>query len=118
MNAPMNAVDLMNALSAELMFVPVDPTQVVDGAPTTGETAIAELGAAAIGVWEMSSGAMSDTEVAEVSVVIAGSASIQLVDEGRVLAVGPGDVIRFAGGERTIWRVADRVRKVYVVEAD
>ena len=114
----MNPIDVMNAVSAELVCAPVDPSQVVDGAPTTGETLIGELGGTAIGVWEMTAGTMSDTEVEEVSIVIAGSASIQLVDEGRVLAVGPGDVMRFAGGERTIWRVADRVRKVYVVETD
>lgn len=106
----------MNAVDAVLVHTPVDPTQVVEGSPTTGETVLCELSGAAVGVWEMTAGAMSDVEVEEVSVVVAGSASVQLVDEGRVLAVGVGDVIRFAGGERTIWRVSDRVRKVYVVE--
>jgi len=113
----MNTIDVMNATTVDLVFAPVDPTQVVEGSPTTGEAPIAGLGGTAIGVWEMTAGAMCDTEASEVSVVVDGSASIQFVDEGRMLAVGVGDVIRFSGGERTIWRVADRIRKVYVVDA-
>ena len=105
----------MNALDAELVFEPVDASQVVEGAPTTGETVLSDLGGSEIGVWEMTAGAMSDTEVDEVSVVVAGSATIEFLDSGQVLEVGVGDVLHFAAGDRTIWRVPERIRKVYVV---
>ena len=58
---------------------------------------------------------MSDTEIDEVSVVIAGSATVEFVDGGERLEVSVGDVIHFAEGDRTIWHVADRVRKVYAI---
>lgn len=105
----------MNALDAPLEFEPVDPAQVVEGSPTTGEIVLSDLDGSEIGVWEMTAGAMSDTEVDEVSVVIAGSATVEFVDSGQVLEVSVGDVLHFAAGDRTIWRVPERLRKVYVV---
>ena len=94
---------------------PVDPAHVVEGSPTTGETVLSDLNGTEIGVWEMTAGAMSDTEIDEVSVVIAGSATVEFVDGGERLEVSVGDVIHFAEGDRTIWHVADRVRKVYAI---
>lgn len=108
----------MNALDAELVFTAVDPAQIVDGSPTTGETVLSEVDGTEIGVWEMTAGAMSDTEVDEVSVVIAGSATIEFVDSGQVHEVSTGDVLHFAEGDRTVWRVSDRIRKVYVVPTE
>lgn len=108
----------MNALDAELVFTPVDPSQVVEGSPTTGEAVLSDVNGTEIGVWEMTAGAMSDTEIDEVSVVIAGSATVEFVDSGESLEVGVGDVVHFANGDRTIWRVTDRVRKVYAIPVD
>lgn len=107
----------MNALDAELVFTPVAPEQVIEGSPKIGDAVLSDVNGTEIGVWEMTAGAMSDTEIDEVSVIIAGSATIELLDSGQTLEVGPGDVIHFANGDRTVWRVADRVRKVYAIPA-
>jgi uncharacterized cupin superfamily protein len=117
----MTSESIANALTARLDHRPVAAEQVVDGAPTTGEAELGALGGTETGVWEMTAGAMSDTEVAELSVVIAGGATVEFTDpDGAVThsrELVAGDVIRFSGGERTVWRVADRIRKIYVVES-
>lgn len=113
----------------ELDHVRVPEEQQVDGAPTTGYRTLGSVGAAAessgtegaevdrgaeVGVWEMSVGAMSDTEVDEVFVVLAGEATIEFVDEDRTITIGTGDFVRLAAGSRTIWTVLAPLRKLYI----
>lgn len=102
------------ALALEPKFEPVPADQVVEGAPQTGTAELGGVGEVEVGVWELTAGAMSDTEAEEVFVVIAGTASIEFVDSGETLTVGVGDVVQLHAGERTIWRVPDRIRKVYL----
>jgi uncharacterized cupin superfamily protein len=35
-------------------------------------------------------------------------------EDGSALAVGPGTVVRLHAGDRTVWRVTQALRKVYV----
>ena len=49
-----------------------------------------------------------------VFVVIAGNATIELLDEGRTVEVKTGDVMRLVAGTRTRWTVPDRIRKIYI----
>jgi uncharacterized cupin superfamily protein len=58
-----------------LAAVPAE--QIVSGSPSTGAVDLDEdMG---IGVWEMTVGAMRDTEIDEVFVVIAGDATVEFV---------------------------------------
>jgi uncharacterized cupin superfamily protein len=116
----------MNALDAALDFEPVGPDQVVSGSPTTGFAELTDLDGTEIGVWEMTAGTMIDTEADEVFVVIAGSARIEFLDADaasdsgptrRMLDVRIGDVVHLHAGDRTVWTVTDRIRKVYVTPA-
>lgn len=102
------------ALALQLTFDPVAIEQLIDGSPQTGYAELEPLGAGEVGVWEMTAGAMSDTEADELFVVIAGSAEVEFVDTGEKVAYGVGDIGRLKAGQRTIWRVADRIRKVYI----
>ncbi|THG33117.1 cupin domain-containing protein [Naasia lichenicola] len=107
----------LEALAVEHERVP--EAQREDGAPTTGSVTLASgqqdgSSGIEIGVWEMSVGAMSDTEVEEVFVVLSGAATILFVDEDRTLALSPGDLVRLAAGTRTIWTVAEPLRKLYI----
>ncbi|MHC5795790.1 cupin domain-containing protein [Lacisediminihabitans sp. FW035] len=102
------------ALDLEIVHEAVAPEQVVDGAPTTGSAAFTSLGDLEVGVWEMSVGAMRDVEGDEIFVVIAGRATVTFDDDDRVLELAPGSVARLVAGERTVWRVTETIRKVYL----
>lgn len=107
-----NHATALGALELEHARVPED--QQVDGAPTTGYLEVGSVGGAEVGVWEMSVGAMSDTEADEVFVVLSGEARIELLDEGRALDIGVGDLVRLSAGTRTIWSVSAPLRKLYI----
>ena len=56
---------------------------------------------------------MTDVEVDEVFVVLAGAGSVTFED-GSSLDLLPGAVVRLHAGDRTVWRVTQAVRKLYV----
>ncbi|WP_448002907.1 cupin domain-containing protein [Agromyces bauzanensis] len=106
---------MTDAASIALDHVPVDPEQVVDGAPTTGHLVLDEADGRTVGVWEMTVGAMHDVEADEVFVVLAGAATVEFehpVADPIILA--PGSVVRLESGMRTVWTVRRTLRKVYV----
>ena len=88
---------------------------VLAGSPTTAQHALAPVGVAELGIWEMTAGTASDVEVDEVFVVISGRATISFQDsELPDLEVGPGSVARLGEGMRTVWTVTETLRKVYI----
>lgn len=102
---------LTDAATVAVVHELVDPDQIVAGAPTTG---IHEIDAST-GVWEMSPGAMSDVEVDELFVVLAGDATVEFVDPALPpIDLRPGAVVRLEAGMRTVWTVRETLRKVYV----
>lgn len=112
------------ALELELALESVPDEQIVAGTPQTGYSELEPFGGAGgdagagggveLGVWEMTAGSMSDTEADELFVVIAGSAVVEFLDTGETVVYGVGDIGRLREGQRTIWRVQERIRKVYV----
>lgn len=104
---------LVDALSTEVPLVAAPAVQVVAGAPRTGSVDLDEdMG---VGVWEMTPGAMSDTEIEEFFVVAAGSATVEFVDPALpAIELRPGSVVRFEAGMRTVWTVRETLRKVYL----
>jgi uncharacterized cupin superfamily protein len=68
-----------------------------------------------IGVWEMTPGTATDTEVDEVFIVLAGSATVRFDSpELPAIELAPGSVVRLTAGMRTTWIVRETLRKVYV----
>ncbi|MEV8267956.1 cupin domain-containing protein [Microbacterium sp. NPDC076911] len=105
---------LVDAAALSLAHEAVPPEQVVAGAPTTGYATIDESDASEIGVWEMSVGAMSDVEVDETFVVIAGAATVEFVDPPLpTIALAPGSVVKLVAGMKTVWTVREPLRKIY-----
>ena len=99
----------MTALDHE----PLPADQVVAGEPTTGVLVLDERDGREIGVWEMTPGAATDTEVDEVFVVLAGRATVSF--EGLPsIELTPGSVVRLTEGMRTTWVVHETLRKVYL----
>lgn len=123
--------ELLSASDNDAVHVPdvpvalaaVAPEDTVSGAPVQGFTDLGSFAGADFGVWELRAGQVTDTEVAEISVIVAGAATIDILSgpqAGTALAVRAGDVLRLADGTRTRWTVTERIRKVYfmVSEAD
>ena len=92
--------------------VPAD--QLVSGHPHTGIVELGKFGGLEVGIWEMTPGVMRDVESEEIFVVLAGSALIEFDDGTAPLTVRTGDVVRLAAGARTVWTVAETIRKVYL----
>ncbi len=98
-------------------IVPLTPVPAADvdyGSPRQGAVELGQLGGVTAGIWELRDGAVLDTEVDEMFVVISGGATIKLLDEGRSVEVKTGDVMRLTAGTRTRWIVKDHIRKVYL----
>lgn len=72
------------------------------------------FGGLAVGIWEMTPGVMRDVESDEVFVVLSGSAAVEFEDGTAPLLLGSGDVVQLAAGTRTVWRVTETLRKVYL----
>lgn len=112
------AGSVTDAAALALDHEPVPADQVVAGAPTTGYAPLDEPGAGGageLGVWEMTPGAMRDTEVDEVFLVVAGRATVEFVDPALPpIELGPGAVVRLDAGMQTVWTVTETLRKLFI----
>lgn len=98
-------------------IVPLEPVpaeEVDYGTPRQGVLELGNIGGCEAGIWELRDGAVLDTEIDELFVVISGGATIKLLDEGRSVDVKTGDVMRLNAGTKTRWIVKDHIRKVYL----
>lgn len=110
----MNPNSVVHAAALDLEHDRVPAEQSVSGSPSTAAMAVDEFVGLEIGVWEMTPGVMTDVEADEVFVVLSGCATVDFADTGPTLQLGPGDVVRLAGGAKTIWTVTETIRKVYL----
>jgi uncharacterized cupin superfamily protein len=96
---------------------PLDPAAIVSGAPEASscELSVSADGSVRRGVWQITPGVVTDVEADEMFVVVGGRATIELLDRGEVLDVGPGDVCVLVEGERTRWTIHETLRKVYQI---
>ena len=92
---------------------PVPSDEVVAGSPAAAVETLTALGGTEVGLWEMSEGTARDTEVDEVFVVLAGRGTVAFED-GERIDLRPGVAVRLIAGERTVWTVDERLRKVWV----
>ena len=106
--------NVVHAIGLELSHEPVAAAQSVTGDPRTGAGKLTVFQGVEVGVWEMTPGVATDTEVDEIFVVLSGSATIEFADATGALHVGPGDVVRLAAGAETVWTVTETLRKVYL----
>ncbi|MFE7645819.1 cupin domain-containing protein [Streptomyces phaeoluteigriseus] len=101
---------------ADLVPEPLDPGQVVSGAPEVSGKVVWESpdGRQVRGIWQITPGVVTDTEADELFVVISGSATVE-VEGGATLRVGPGDMAVLCAGDRTTWTVHETLRKAYAI---
>lgn len=111
---PQGANRVVHARSAIVPLEAVPANEVVQGMPRQGTFELGPVGGCDVGIWELRSGSVVDTEIDEVFVVISGGATIKLLDEDRAVDVKAGDVMRLTAGTRTEWIVPDHIRKIYL----
>ena len=80
---------------------------------------VSNLTAAAfqVGIWEITPGVVTDVEADEFFVVLAGQATLTIEDDGTVIYLRPGSLVRLSAGMRTRWHVTETLRKVYLAPA-
>ncbi|MFJ2826010.1 cupin domain-containing protein [Streptomyces sp. NPDC087263] len=100
----------------ELEPEPLDPAQIVSGAPVVTGKVLWESadGRQLRGIWQITPGVVTDTEANELFVVVSGRATIE-VEGGDVIDVGPGDAAILREGDRTTWTVHETLRKAYQI---
>ncbi|MGW2620024.1 cupin domain-containing protein [Streptomyces sp. NPDC001500] len=106
----------LHIADADLEPDPLDPAQIVSGAPEVSGKVVWESddGRQLRGIWQITPGIVTDTEADELFVVISGSATIE-IEGGPVLSVGPGDMAVLREGDRTTWTVHETLRKAYAI---
>ncbi len=107
-------IDHVAALAVSLVHEPVPSDQRLAGGPTTGYQAVGSYADRELGVWEMTPGTMSDVEADELFIVLAGSATVEFLDDRRQVELSPGSIVRLRSGDRTVWTVRETLRKVYL----
>ena len=101
------------AATLDIPLAPLPAEEVVAGTPSAGVLVLDDAGDVEVGVWEMTPGTATDTEVDELFVVIAGRATVHVAGEAS-FELSPGSVVRLRDGMRTTWVVHETLRKVYV----
>lgn len=66
-----------------------------------------------VGLWEAGPGTDTDTEVDEVFLVLAGTGTVTFED-GSIIELRPGVLVRLVAGDRTTWTITQRLRKLYL----
>lgn len=113
-DAPPFALDTATLALGAAEPLPAD--QILEGEPTVAERALwtSPEGTVESGIWEITAGVSTDVETAEVFLVVSGRAVVE-IEGGPTLELTAGVVGSFAGGERTVWRVHETLRKLYTV---
>jgi uncharacterized protein len=113
----MDAFTSSGALDLPLESERVADEQRLGGDPLTGYVELRSYRNATVGLWEMSAGTMRDVEADEVFVVLAGDATVELLDGDtvtRTIELFPGSLCRLEEGMVTRWHVTSPLRKLYV----
>jgi uncharacterized cupin superfamily protein len=106
-------------LAADVCAVPLEVPlpagiEIVEGDPVARCSPLAELDdGVETGVWEMTAGCVRDVEHDEIFVVLSGDATLRF-DDGEMVDLRPGTLVRLHAGDRTEWCVRDTLRKLYV----
>ena len=97
----------------ELTPEPLDPDQVIAGQPEVSELTLLETGESGTsGLWQLTPGTVTDVEVEESFLVLRGRGTLEF-DDGRTVALAPGVIHQFAGGEETTWTIEETLLKAY-----
>ena len=116
----MKANDHTRALLADdvrtrtLPHAAINAANVVGGAPTAGTKSLISQYGSEVGIWEITSGVVTDIEADEVFVVQSGRGRVDF-QHGDSILLTAGSAVRLRAGDRTTWTIYDTLRKLYVL---
>ena len=107
----MSTMSALRLVCPDVLAAPVAP----DGGSEALATASAALVTTAVevGLWEAGPGTDTDVEADEVFLVLSGAGAVRFED-GSAIDLRPGVLVRLHQGDRTIWVVTERLRKLYL----
>ena len=103
----------IDALAVPIGHEALPTEHILAGSPSAGTHELL-VGDTEIGVWEHTPGSSTDVEIDEVFVVLAGHATVEIIESGERLTLAPGVVGRLAAGTATRWTVTETLRKIYI----
>jgi uncharacterized protein len=95
----------------------IDAKDIISGSPQAGDLVFSTSADSreTSGIWSCTPGSFHWTfDTDETSVILQGRVTVQMED-GVTLHLGPGDLAFFPNGQKSIWKVEENLRKVYVL---
>lgn len=111
---PLPAATAVAQSTAPLTGYELPAGTVLAGDPRASLLELGTVGGAPVGLWELTSGTVTDVEQDEVFVVLAGRGTLTVLDPPATVLLEPGVVCRLVAGARTNWNVSEPIRKLYV----
>ena len=103
-----------DAFTAALDAAELSATDIIAGSPTVSLANLYAAHGVSCGIWEITEGVVKDVEVDEVFVVLSGRGRVEF-SSGEVIDLQPGSVVVLRAGERTVWTIAETLRKFYIL---
>jgi uncharacterized protein len=103
-----------DAFSAALDAAELSATDILAGTPAVSLANLYARHGVSCGIWEITEGVVKDVEVDEIFAVLAGRGQVEF-SSGEVIDLQPGSVVVLRAGERTVWTIAETLRKFYVL---
>lgn len=103
----------LDAHQLALEPLPLKPGSVLAGTPAANVRTLHQLGEIDVGLWELTEGTVTDTEVEELFVVLSGAGTVTFND-GEIVPLRPGVVVRLRAGEQTTWTITSTLRKLWI----
>jgi uncharacterized cupin superfamily protein len=113
MDSMLRQNSVMDADLLTLGDVPLDNDDIISGSPRVSFSEVINTPILEVGVWQLTAGTVTDTEVDEIFVILSGSATLEFDGSDEVHHLRPGVIGRLAAGARTRWTVTETLRKVY-----
>jgi uncharacterized cupin superfamily protein len=104
------SVDLTSIPATEVYEL----TNVSEGDPQSHYVDVATVGDATLGVWQVTEGSFSSSDLDEAFVVLSGAGTLTFVATGAVVTLAPGVLVRVTPETDIKWDITSPIRKLYI----
>ena len=89
-------------------------TNVTEGDPQSHYVDVATVGDTTLGVWQVTEGSFTSSDLDEAFVVLSGAGSLTFVATGDVVTLAPGVLVRVTPDTAIEWKITSPIRKLYI----
>jgi uncharacterized protein len=104
------SVDLTSIQATEVYEL----SNVFEGDPQSHYVDVATVGDTTLGVWQVTEGSFSSSDLDEAFVVLSGAGTLTFVATGTVVTLAPGVLVRVTPETAIEWEVTSPIRKLYI----